>query len=436
VTVNHVVKSEGQTNSKPLISHAWIIEHLLWIQPALWALVVVSAFVYGYHSIFWSEAQVYLIEDSWCSEGEGVGRHCFGDFGLPYNNGYQDSTYVPGNIAATNTPLMALAFELLRMFSYNTSLALYLSVLATCLIAPFTVSSSYVSQAKRVQLAVFFGLISVGGIAALDRGNHVVVFVPLLVGYLLSIERKRWLQAAIFLALMSMMKFWGFIFVIALIAKSKFRYAVGSMLVGGVTSVIVLSYFPGPLSITMTNMLKAAGDQDFSRRVMNFAISIKGLVGRTGCLLRGELNCNSAIQRWEFITGPWLGLVIAISLIVFVYVLIRVRIVPPILWMSVLISLGIIAVPDGPIYQASLVTAIVALLTLLPNSDSLENWKWSSRLLIMAIIFSSSPLTLYLAGEPFPFRSYYLTIPSAWLVFYFTILIELALLCRKGVARK
>jgi len=54
----------------------------------------------------------------------------------------------------------------------------------------------------------------------------------------------------------------------------------------------------------------------------------------------------------------------------------------------------------------------------------------------MAIIFSSSPLTLYLAGEPFPFRSYYLTIPSAWLVFYFTILIELALLCRKGVARK
>lgn len=435
MTANHVGTSGGQATSKPQVSHAWIIDHLLWIQSALWVLVVSSAFVYGYHSIYWSEAQVYLIEDSWCSDDEGVGRHCFGDFGLPYNNGYQDSTYVPGNIAATNTPLTALAFELLRMLPYNTSLALYLTILAACLVAPFVVLPSFVSRTKRVQLAVFFGLISVGGIAALDRGNHVVVFVPLLVAYLFSIEKEKWLQAAIFLALMAMMKFWGFVFVIALIAKSKFRYAVGSMLAGGVTSVIVLSYFPGPLSISMGNMLKAAGDQDFSKRVINFAISIKGLVGRTGCLLRGELICNSANQRWDFVTGPWLGLIITVSLIVFVYVLIRVQVVPSILWMAVLVSLGIIAVPDGPIYQASLVTAIVALLTVLPNSDSLENWKWSSRSLIIALIFSSSPLTIYIAGEPFPFRSYYLTIPSAWLVFFFTVSIEGVLLSRKDVVR-
>jgi len=78
-------------------------------------------------------------------------------------------------------------------------------------------------KSKASTACSFFGLVSAGGIAALDRGNMVVVFVPLLVSYLVSIEKHRWLQAAILLALMSMMKFWGFIFVVALVAKSKYR---------------------------------------------------------------------------------------------------------------------------------------------------------------------------------------------------------------------
>jgi len=208
------------------------------------------------------------------------------------------------------------------------------------------------------------------------------------------------------------------------------------MLAGGATSIAILASFPGSLSDSIVIMLKAAGDQNYSEHVVNYAISIKSLIGRISCLLRGELFCDIADQNPEFIASPWLGLVIAIGLIVVVYVLIRVRVVPPILWMSVLVSLGIIAVPDGPIYQASLVTVVVAVLTVLPNSDSLENWKWSSHLLIFAIVISSIPLTIYIRSSPYPFRSFYMTIPVVWLIYIVTVCIEAALLNRRSVLRK
>lgn len=155
MTINKVDLFDGQSNSKPLISRAWIVEHLLWIQAALWPLVVASVVLYGYRSIHWSEVQVIHIVDGWCGVGEGIDRHCFGDFGMPYNRGYQNSMYAPGNIAASLTPVVAFGFEMLRGFSYNTSLALYLVLLAACLVAPFFMYSSNVSRAKRVQLAVF-----------------------------------------------------------------------------------------------------------------------------------------------------------------------------------------------------------------------------------------------------------------------------------------
>lgn len=415
------------------ISHIWIIENLLWIQALLWALVVMSIFVYGYRSIHWSEAQVFFIEDGLCNVGpEGIGRHCFGDFGLPYNRGFQASPYVPGNLAGANTPLTALGFEGLRLFPYNTSLAIYLAFLALCLVVPFIIFKSYVSKAKRIQLAVFFGLVSAGGVAVLDRGNHVVVFVPLLVAYLLSIEKRKWLQAAIFLTLMSMLKFWGLIFVVALLARSKFRYALGSMFAAGAGSILILAWFPGKLSDSVINMLRSAGNQDYSKMVSNYALSVKGFIGRIDCFIQGEPICNTATQTRPFISNPLLGLVIAIILLVLVYVLMRVRSVPPILWMSVLISLGILAVPDGPIYQASLITAIVALLTLLPSPISMVNWKWSSYALILAIILSSVPLTVYVAGEDYPFRSYYLTIPVSWLTFIAIVFVEVIVNHRKS----
>ena len=390
-------------------------------------LVLVGLMFHGYSGRTLTEVLSYQVQDNWCDiKNEGVGSHCFGDFGLPYYRGLAKSAYSPGNYAAANTPLTAALFEALRILPYNFSLFIYLLSLGASLFLPFLLMKSPTELGTRMNLAVLSGLFSIGGIAVLDRGNHVAWLVPLLILFLCAVQHEKWRQAMFFLTVMSMLKFWGLIFILVLLAKSRWREAIGSVFLTVFGSLGILALFPGKLSSSLDAMLDMAGNRDYANAVAGYSISLHSLVRRIDCLMTSSSWCNTRSQGSTFIGSSLLSMILAGLLSIICLLLVRGG-APTIIWSASIISLGFLAVPEAPAYNLALVSAIVVLICVLPEPDRAGPWRFSSSALLIAVTVSTIPVTYFSThtsrfvlgngDTPGIFRSDYWTTPIVWVFF-------------------
>jgi hypothetical protein len=421
--------------SRRYLENASSLEQWTKIQTILWMFVAFSILFYGYTGRIWSEIQVFRVVDGWCDlKTQGLGNHCFGDFGLAYNRGYGISTYEGGNLASSNTPLTAMIFEILRLFSYRTALVIYLVVLAACLLLPFVNSASQVRRSSQLQMGIYFGLISSGGLAALDRGNHVVTLIPFIVAFFWAVKKEHWKRASVMLAIMTMLKFWGFIFVVALIARGRWKNAFSALGGATVMSLGLLTYFPGEMTQKVRSIFEMVGNREYANQIAPYALSIQGLFRRSHCALTSSTWCDTQQQADSWIASPLLGATILAILLSIVALMARSRLVPDHIWNSALISVCFIGVPDSPIYQISLVAAIAALVSIFGFNFNLRDWKWSSLTLMTAISLSSIPLSinqpgnsrfaLGISGGDVFFRLDLWLIPIIWLIFTLVACIE------------
>ena len=72
----------------------------------LWPLAIAGIFVSSYLGVAPTAALSFGVVDGWCSQGsEGLGSHCFGDFGMPYSQSISpNGPYTPG----TSPPLLRM----------------------------------------------------------------------------------------------------------------------------------------------------------------------------------------------------------------------------------------------------------------------------------------------------------------------------------------
>lgn len=410
------------------------VTKLLKIQLCLWIFVVIGILVHGYMGRTWSAVQSFQVNDSWCNlKSEGVGSHCFGDFGLPFYRGMRNQVYEPGNFAASNTPITALLFEILRLLSFNKALLVYLSVLLSCIIIPFGLSKNMGSISNRLVLSIFCGALTAGSISALDRGNHVVLLIPLLYFYVLAIEDERWNRAAGLLVCISLLKFWGIIFIVALIARRQWARSLLSALAVPLISVVAIGLFPGSLTGNVRAMLAMVTNRDYSNSIAGYSISIAGFFRRFGCALTSTDVCNTRISGSSFFSSTHFSIAILISLFTLVFILMRSSNAPTHIWVAALISLGFLSVPDAPVYNMSLTAVIVSVFA--AKNVVIDSWKLSNYSLLCALLVSNTPLTFYsnavsrfssTNGDSLPiFRSDYWIMPFAWIIFMLAAVYDL-----------
>jgi hypothetical protein len=396
------------------------------IQSSLWVLVVAGILIHGYMGRTWSAVQSFQINDSWCDlKSEGIGQHCFGDFGLPYYRGMKDMVYEYDNLAATNTPLTALFFEILRLMSYNAALLVYVFLFLACIAIPFLVSKSSESILSRFQMLAFCGILTTGAISALDRGNHVVLLIPLLYFFVIAIDEGRWNRAALILLLISLLKFWGIIFIIALIARKKWLHSLIVSFATPTITLLLLWAFPGSLPNNLRNMLAMVTNRDYSNSIAGYSISIVGFLRRIACAISSADVCNTKSFSSSFLSSTFFSFCILILLVILVLVLMRVKNVPTHLWAAMLVGLGFLGVPDAPVYNLSLTVVVIAIIA--KTNVGFTEWKLANSSLFLALLVSNTPITLYsnsvsrfssTSGDTSPiFRSDYWLIPFVWILF-------------------
>jgi Glycosyltransferase family 87 len=424
-----------RSNLKVKDSHMYI-KRLIEAQTCMWVFVVAGILVHGYLGQTWSEVQVFRVNDGWCETGrEGVGSHCFGDFGLAFSGGTQSRIYAEGNPAAMNTPLTALLFSALRWLPYNHALFVYLGVLVASLITPFLFWSRSNQLGLRLQAAIFFGLISTGGIAAIDRGNHVVVVVPLLFAYLVSIEKSKWKLATFLLVAISLLKFWGIVLVVVLVAKARYKDAFWAIFLTPLITILLLIPHGGSLWESLHAMISAVVNREYGNAVVRYAFSVQGLVRRVACFAGSDKPCFPPEHADEWVASTLFSVLVLLFLMVFVFVVTRRSKDSPHVWMLFASSICFLGVPEAPVYQLALVTAAIAAIMATTNYGMKESWKWTSRMLFVSVVLTCTPVTLYsnqpirlssaATDSPHLFRSDQWLIPTSWLLAIIVGIIEL-----------
>lgn len=320
----------------------------------------------SYHGSKLTELVSFVVNDGWCDiSREGVGQHCFGDFGLPLIRGGQEFEYdgTGSNFGASNPPLIALLFRILRFFSYNNGLTFYLGGLA------LAIYFSWYLIWRNHFFSLMFSLVSAGSLAAIDRGNHVPLVAGGLSLYLLFFhgdneERlKRWsgpskLAGCLLLALVCSLKYWTPMFLVLPLFSKKYRFFSASLLLFISVNFLALAFLGTGLSNFLNSSTKMALDSGYASAVSRYSISVQTLLGRITCSVSS--SCDPSLNHDYRLGIGWTILLLAIPLIFIVYSSLQTRkSVAADFRPFALILASLILLPEAATYNLVLIPSLV-----------------------------------------------------------------------------
>ncbi len=353
-----------------------------------------------------------MIPDGWCSlPDEGIGNHCFGDFGFPRSVEYHSTIFKEASPYLGNTPLTIMLFIVLKKLSYNFGLIIYLAVLALATMAPIWAGTKGKTLIVRISSSIFLGLLSIGTIAAIDRGNFVLAIIPL--AYIFFTTRNKFIRKSCLFLIINL-KFWGVLFFLILLSQRRYKEIIIVTFSSAIFNLIILQLLSG----NAINALKSIFDSIISRAygdyVQQYSISIFGFIRRSTCLLGYNQSCNGPYELIPFLALLVFYVFVSIALVLsFVYakkseLVLSVRYSPTIICTFLL-------VPEAPIYQISLIIIIVSLL-----AHERKQFDPIERKLIWALILPLTISTVPIAYNWIPTlllppqRYFYWLYPLAW----------------------
>lgn len=381
---------------------------------ALFPVSFFSFLVYTYKGIFFTELLSFRVLDGWCTlPVEGIGNHCFGDYGFPRAVEYNSKLFNESSLHLANTPLTILIFIALKKLSYNLGLLIYLATMILAIIYPIWNATKGKDLLIKFSSSIFLGLLSIGSIAAIDRGNFIVSILPL--SYIFLTSRSKYTQNLSLFFLINL-KFWGMIFLIILLSQKRYKEF---FLVVGTTitfNIITIQLVFGDIINSLRQILISITSTEYRDIVQEYSISIFGLIRRSNCLMIDNQNCNGAFDEIPFLAFVIFYLVLIINLIISYLYAKKSELAPSIRYAPILIC-SFLLVPEAPIYQISMVIVIIALLA--QDGKRLEpierklNWA-----LVFALIFSTVPLAFYWDPTQLlpPQRYFYWLYPIIWIM--------------------
>ena len=323
---------------------------------------LVSAMLSSYHGQNLTDTLVLKIDDGWCEPpAEGIGIHCFGDYGLNQTATFTEQTYE--GFLPTNTPVVNFLFAIFGATSYNIGMVLYLLAIAAGVVATIWIATKGHDRVTRLSLIVFIGFFNIGVISALDRGNHVGVMVPILFWYLRSIQQSKWRSASLALSLVMSLKFWGFTLLIPLLVYKKWRAAATAVGITVAANHVALGFFPGSYASKIEATLQWLFNRDSVSWLGVYSVSLGALFTRLRCLIEGTSYCDFVSEDLDASNSiPIVRFLIVLSVLgAFSFVGVRLRNRPGI-FLAASTLLPVLVLPESGSYNVALVVAGIAVL--------------------------------------------------------------------------
>ncbi len=343
----------------------------------LWVAVMVSIVIHHYLGRNWLESLVFRVSDGWCDDvKDGIGTHCFGDFGLGYFQGDFNRSfpidYVPENFITTNTPLTIVMFQILGWFGYDTALGIYSSLMLLSIAFPLVHASRHLDVVHRTLIVVFGGILAHGTIATLDRGNHIGLLVTPAYLFILSLDRERGRATVGWLIVLSTLKFWGGLFFLPLLVNKRFRTVCAAGLLTCTGYLVPLAMLDGEFSEAFRTMLRVNSSNKIAVITAPYNISGNGLVQRIVCAARRAHWCNTTEPANQYAQKGLVSLVV-LGLLVILTILILVGFKEfPIVRHGSLLAIPQFVIPDAAIYSTVFSTCLLAYMVHRSHENPLE----------------------------------------------------------------
>jgi hypothetical protein len=227
------------------------------------ALSVVRGFVLArYFSIdVLSTLVVSVPEDCLLNWPMQVGRHCFSDYSLVVSYGMRPDPWDPfllpnsksaDNIYSAAAMVPHMLFGSMGNWLHAPRLGLlgYLLALATACLTPAVWAARGARGLERVVVFMALGIAAIPFWTAIDRGNSVGFVVPIALGFLVALCRRRWRLAAVMVVLAALVKPQFVVLAVALFAARQWRW--GGLTVAGAVITNLAAYLLWPRNFPTT----------------------------------------------------------------------------------------------------------------------------------------------------------------------------------------
>lgn len=299
-----------------------------------------------------SEHLIFQVRDGWCEETQGVGAHCFGDFGLPWQQIRDGDPYVGDKVLASNPPIFILLFKhIFGSLSYNLGLFGYLGTAFLVTFGSLFLLANKLGFGKQDSLAFgFLGLSSVGFLSSFDRGNHVWMILPFLAWAILAERSDSQIATVISFSLLASLKFWAPVFFLILVFRKKFSQLLGSVLLTlSINLAAVASLSDLPIEDRFRAIFNGLLSESVSQAVIQYAISPYALVLKLNCEFV-MASCTPEALGVTRLGTQWLAILFG-SLVILLASWISYKARRDIsIWLPVLL-LPILALPEAGIYN-------------------------------------------------------------------------------------
>lgn len=336
----------------------------------------------------------FQVEDGWCTSPQGIGGHCFGDFGLPWGEIQSRDPYAGQTILASNPPLVLLLFKyVLGPLDYNVALIAYLSIsVVSVSLALFLLARNFRFGNADSATLVLVGLTSIGFLTAFDRGNHVWMVVPLIVWAILAESRGQSLNTVLSFAVLGAVKFWGPVFTLILAIRGKWKEFFLTL------PAIALLYglpvaFLSELSLSQRIQGFVAGvlNDSVSMNVSQYSISPYGLGLKVYCDFLAS-DCNLRILGELRLESQWLAVVAGAVMIIAAVLSSYFQRKASAIWLPFFL-LPIVALPESSLYN--LVVLPVAMVIASANwNENVKSTARGSRIFLVFVLISMVPLAV------------------------------------------
>lgn len=233
-----MVKAEQRPSTIPALA-----QQLLALLSIGLAASIVSAWVAtSYYGIDVVGSLVWPGADGYCDPStQGAGVHCFSDIALHLSVG---STMVPqdpgliqyvSNLPPGGRTIFWFFQGLAEFIGWRFALTTYLLISAACLLVPSLWAVRGRSWSQAAPIVLLIGVATMPFLATLDRGNNIAFTVPLLLLFVLGLQRDRLGWAIAALVLLVQVKPQFIILVFALLVVRRYRATVIAVVVSGLT---------------------------------------------------------------------------------------------------------------------------------------------------------------------------------------------------------
>ena len=394
-----------------------------------WTITLFGILCGSYLGRNFTEILSFKVADGWCPQNtSAIGQHCFGDFGHPYLKGGLSNVYVKDNLAALNSPLTMLIFELIRAFNYQNALALFLLIGTISVISPVWWATKSWPAMVRYIAYFLIGFGSLGFITVFDRANPIIFFPGLILWFVIAKENDKRTQVILAIAIMSALKYWAPLFVLCLIVDRHWRDVIKCAAISLGLYILPLIYFPGNLLSNIQITLNGITSQYYANQFQPYVISISGLIRRVFCGLSSGSTCNTMTTNWGIFGNSLFTTTIALSVAMWAAIQYKRSQKTHVMKYVPIIVLGVIALPTAQMYNSVLLIPAASLI-LKWHSPFDQNCQIKiPKFLVPAILSGIVPLPIWFFGDSIlssndgsgpVFRIAYWIIPIMWVCLIF-----------------